>query len=251
MKNQQLVDYSLLNDEILILDQRIVVARQILSILLYALKSKNLKKIRCLEIGTSGGTISNMLANHFGEVVGIDVDKNAARKFWGIYKKENVKFRLMSAMHIAYNDESFDVVVTNQDYEFVPSSKKLLDEIYRVLKPGGICFFGARNKLSIIEGQYRIPFLSWFPEKYARLYLKLLRKKNYYLADYKNYWELRALCKKFIIEDYTTKVLKNPSKFEFKKLEKYREYLKMIPDFLLERLKFLIPNYIWVLHKTV
>lgn len=251
MKNQQFVDYSLLNDEIFAVDRRIIVARQILSVLLYALRGKNFKKIRCLEIGTSGGTISNTLANHFGEVVGIDVDKNAARKFWGKYKKKNLKFRLMSAMQITYEDEFFDVVVTNQDYEFVPNSKKLLDEIYRVLKPGGICFFGARNKLSIIEGQYRIPFLSWFPEKYARLYLKLLRKKNYYLADYKNYWELKTLCKKFIIEDYTIRVLKNPSKFKFKKLEEYERYLKMTPDFLLEILKFLIPNYIWILHKTV
>lgn len=250
MKKQSDIDYSILNDAF-IPERRIQVAHQIVSVLKDALKGKNIKKMKCLELGTSGGVIGNILADNFGQVIGIDVDKKAAKRLWKKYHKKNLILRLMSGMDIKYRDNFFDVVVTNQDYECVPDAKILINEIFRVLKPGGICFFGARNKLSIIEGQYGIPFLSWLPEKYARVYLKLLKKKNYYHADYKNYWELKALCKKFIIEDYTIRVLKNPSKFKFKKLEKYETYLKMIPDFLLEILKSLIPNYIWVLHKTV
>ncbi len=251
MKDQHSIDYSKLNPEIFILERRIDVAVQIVSVLKDALKDKNMKKLKCLEIGTSGGVIGNILADHFGEVVGIDVDKLSAQKLWKKYHKKNLKLKLMSAMEIGYKNNSFDVVVTNQDYECVPDAQQLMNEIYRVLKPNGICFFGARNRLNIIEGQYRIPFITWFPENFQRLFLKLLRKESHFLAHYKTYWGLKKLCKKFEIHDYTVKILKQPKKFQFRKLEKYSFILEKIPQKFFEAVEGFIPNYIWILAKKV
>ena len=40
-------------------------------------------------------------------------------------------------MKLSFKENSFDIVICTHVYEHVPNSKKLFDEIYRVLKPGG------------------------------------------------------------------------------------------------------------------
>jgi ubiquinone/menaquinone biosynthesis C-methylase UbiE len=155
----------------------------------------------------------------------------------------------MDATQMDFPDNTFDVVITNQDYEFVNDAQKLMDEIFRVLKPGGVCFFGARNKLTLLEGQYRIPFLAFLPQRVARVYLALLGRKRIFLANYKTYWELLQLCKKFILTDYTIAIIKNPRKFNFKQLQKYEILTRKIPTCLLTTFRWLIPNFIFVLQK--
>lgn len=253
MRNQHNIDYSRLNNDMFLAERRVEVAEQIMSVLKDHLRGKkkdSMKSMKCLEIGTSGGVIGNVLADYFYSVVGIDIDKKAA-KSWKKYKKKNLTLRLMSALKIDYKDNYFDVVITNQDYECVADSKKFISEIHRVLKKGGVCYFGARNRLTLLEGQYKVPFLSLLPESFGRIYLRLIGREHYFLAHYKTYWGLRKLCRNFLIYDYTLSVLREPKKYKFKKLEKYNVFVRWIPLALLKAIEFLIPNYVWVLAKKV
>ena len=68
-----------------------------------------------------------------------------------------------------FKDEYFDIIIANQIYEFVDSDKELMKELYRLLKTGGVCFFGARNKYAIIEAQYNIPFCHGYRFKFQGL----------------------------------------------------------------------------------
>ncbi len=60
-------------------------------------------------------------------------------------------------------DESCDLVICAQVYEHVPDDRRLAEEVYRVLKPGGVVFFSGPNWLFPIEGHYHLPFLHWLP----------------------------------------------------------------------------------------
>ena len=226
--------YSLGVPKILDKEGRIKIANQIKSVLLIDLKKKNTKNLNLLDCGCSSGIIANFLAKDFKRVVGIDIDRYAIKKA-KLHQRSNLSFQVMDAEKMDFKDGIFDVVVCNQVYNFVNDPKKLIAEINRVLKNGGICFFGARNKLALIEPQYNKLFLSWFSRK-------LPFGKNYL-----NYFQLKKLVSKFILRDYTLRILAEPSKYGFKALEKYSFLVKLLPEELV--IPF-IPNYIWILEKN-
>lgn len=84
--------------------------------------------------------------------------------------------RRMEGGVIPFESDSFDYVVTNQVLEHVPDLDGVLDEIRRVLKPGGkvLSLFPDRGVWR--EGHSGVPFLHWFPKgsKNLRVYYAAL-----------------------------------------------------------------------------
>ena len=101
-----------------------------------------------------------------------------------------------------------------------------------------------------MEPLYNLPFLRWFPKKYAILILKLLGYKNYYIGEYKNYWQLIKMFKKFEVIDYTIKVIKNPKRFNFVKLVKFEKIINILPNFVLNIIYPFSPTFIFILKKS-
>jgi ubiquinone/menaquinone biosynthesis C-methylase UbiE len=58
---------------------------------------------------------------------------------------------LMSAEHLAFKDDLFDIVLLIEVLEHVKDDRKALEEIHRVLKPGGLAILTAPNKLFPFE----------------------------------------------------------------------------------------------------
>lgn len=223
---------------------RVRVGRQIVSVLKVHLGS--LKKLTCLDIGCSSGIISNLLSKEFLKVTAIDVDRKALILATKKFKSSKIKFMNVDGSETGFRSNSFDVIVANQVYEFVKDDKKLILEIWRLLKPGGICFFGARNKYAIIEAQYNLPFLSWMPKSVANFFVRLFYPGKHFVGNYRSYLGLKDLVKKFKIHDYTTRILLDPVRYHYKKLAKFKWIFRFLP---LEYLSPLIPNYIWILEK--
>lgn len=248
MNDQYAQPYSDLMEGILLFERRKEVGNQIISVLQNHLRKNTLNDLTCLEIGTSAGVIGSILSSYFKKVIAIDIDRKAA-KYWKRHKKKNLVFKIMDASHLRFRNSVFDVVISNQNYNFIKDPQAHINEMFRVLKPGGICFFGARNKLNIIEGQYNLPFLSWLPYSLARRYIEATGRKHYFLANYKTMWELKKMCSKFIIHDYTIQIIKYPKKYNYVKLLKYQYLLDLIPTQCFNLFEFLIPNFIWILQK--
>lgn len=230
----------------IILDEkeRLKKAKQIVGVLRGHLgKTENLK---CLDIGCSTGVISNHLTKYFKSVDGIDVDESAIVKATGSYGRKNLVFRKMSAEDLKFRDSTYDVVIANQLYEFVDSPEKTFSEIHRVIKKGGVCFFGARNKFALMEAQYKIPFLSFLPKVVADAVIVILGRGRKFVGRYKDYWQLRRLVRKFEIHDYTISILKDPERYSFNSLARYKNLARALPLGLLTPL---LPNYIWILVK--
>lgn len=101
-------------------------------------------KISALEIGCGQGAQVALLAREGFAVVGIDGSPAAISKAERFLKQQKLRAQLFvsDVANLDFPDESFDLVV---DVEClmgctVASSKKIVNECWRVLKPGGLFF---------------------------------------------------------------------------------------------------------------
>ncbi len=96
-----------------------------------------------LDIGSGSGTdvlVSSLRAGPKGRVMGLDITDAMIEKARVNISKmgaKNVKIIKGNATKIPLEDESVDVVTSNGVLNLVPDKKKAIEEIFRVLKPGG------------------------------------------------------------------------------------------------------------------
>ena len=94
-----------------------------------------------LDIGSGPGIMAQEIANRVGEagtVYGVDIsDDMLAIAEQRCADLLNVEFQKADALSLPFDDNYFDVVVSTQVYEYVDNIDLALDELYRVLKPGG------------------------------------------------------------------------------------------------------------------
>lgn len=208
-----------------------------------------LNNMVALNVGSSTGIIDNVLAKKIGKVTGIDIDKKAVEFAQKTFKKKNLKFKIGDAMKLGFKNNTFDIVFCMQIYEHVPDMYKLFKEIYRVLKPGGVCYFAAGNRLWPWEYHYNLPFLSWLPKNLARYYVRLFGRSNEYYENLRTHWGLMKLTKDFKRIEYTSEILKNPKKYGYDDSlppGKIQTYLA----FLISPLaKYFAPSFFWILLK--
>lgn len=73
-------------------------------------------------------------------VTGITLSKNQVSRATELATASginNVKFNVMDALNMSFPDNSFDVVWACESGEHMPDKKKYIEEMTRVLKPGG------------------------------------------------------------------------------------------------------------------
>jgi 2-polyprenyl-3-methyl-5-hydroxy-6-metoxy-1,4-benzoquinol methylase len=204
-----------------------------------------------LDIGCSSGVITNHLSTHFRFAVGIDIDESALRRAARDRTKPNLEFMLGDSTHTAFRDGSFDVVVCTQVYEHVPDADQAMSEIFRVLKPGGVCYFAAGNRLILMEPHYRLPFLSVIPRPAANLYMRISKKGDKYYERFRTYWGLKRLVRRFDLTDYTVKIVNAPGRYHATDMLKENSLKQALSRTLLKFMYWLSPGYIWILRKPL
>ena len=103
------------------------------------------KKVRILEIGCGPGALAGALHRWYpnAEITGLDLDTAFIR-----FAKENEKgvtFLEGDAQKLPFEDESFDVTISNTVSEHIPP-EAFFGEQMRVLKKGGICLVLSARK---------------------------------------------------------------------------------------------------------
>jgi ubiquinone/menaquinone biosynthesis C-methylase UbiE len=209
----------------------------------------SLNHLNLLDVGSSIGIMTFLLSKHFNQTIGIDIDENGVKYAEEHFKNDNLLYQIGDSMNLSFPDNHFDVVNCAQVYEHVPDSKKLMSEIYRVLKPGGICFFSAGNRFILIEDHYKLPFLSAIPKKLANIYLRLLGRGTYYYETHLSYWGLKKITSDFQLIDYTKKVIEYPERYSATEMIKPNSLKQKIILIFLDYLYWLCPTYIWILKK--
>ena len=95
---------------------------------------------KLLEIGCGMGTDLLQLARRNLQVTGIDLTEDGialAKKRFEIYELP-AELKVDDAENLSFEDNSFDVVYSFGVLHHTPDTQKSIDEVLRVLKPGGL-----------------------------------------------------------------------------------------------------------------
>lgn len=227
-------------------------SKTIAVILDYLSKSgKDGRDLSLLDIGCSTGFMSQAYAQHFRHVTGVDIDRSAIEHAAQRFSADNVEFLVRDSMNMGFADNSYDVVTCTHIYEHVPDSCRLIAEIYRVLKPGGICYFTASNRLRLIEPHYNLPLLSVIPKRLAHPYMRWTGKGDSYYETHLTYWGLRRLVKDFELCDYTLEVVRDPDRFSASEMVREGSLKQRLANAVFALAYWICPSYIWILRKPV
>lgn len=91
-----------------------------------------------LELATGPGLIANHIADKASKVVATDFSPEMINQAKKNGTAANVVFEIADASDLSYADKSFDVVVIANALHVIPNPEKVLGEIDRVLKDGGL-----------------------------------------------------------------------------------------------------------------
>ncbi len=90
---------------------------------------------RLLDVGCGNALFTQWLRARAGEVVGCD--HNAGNCRWGRAQYPDLALLASAAERLPFADDSFDCVVCSDTIEHVDDDQRAIDELIRVLRPGG------------------------------------------------------------------------------------------------------------------
>jgi MPBQ/MSBQ methyltransferase len=102
------------------------------------------RNAKVLDVGCGFGGTSRYLAKALGSgslVTGITLSPKQVERATALAKEQGVEsstdFMVMDALKMDFPDNSFDIVWACESAEHMPDKKKYIDEMMRVLRPGG------------------------------------------------------------------------------------------------------------------
>ncbi|MFN5516617.1 MAG: class I SAM-dependent methyltransferase [Cyanobacteriota bacterium] len=140
--------------------------------ILKSIESFDIKNKKVLEIGLGVGTDHLNLARQGAEMYGIDLTKKCVEVTGNRLKIFGLQSYLVNgdAENLPFEEEVFDFVYSFGVIHHSPDTQKIIDEVHRVLKPGGKCFITVYNKNSI--------FFWWTTYLYNFLWKKSYKKRT-------------------------------------------------------------------------
>lgn len=223
------------------------VARQVAAILADRVGASSLATFHGLDVGCSTGAIAAHLGDHLERLVGVDVDAAAVRLARERHASAHTTFAVADVHALPFLDEEFSVVVCHQLLGYVTDPARVLDEIWRVLRPGGWCYLSAENRWFPWESQYRLPLLHLLPAPFARGVLHALGHPSTYLADHLGHRQLARMCRDFEVTDCVPDILRDPRRFQFVHLQRHAAWKRRA----LGAFPAILPTFIWLLRRPV
>lgn len=101
-----------------------------------------------LDLGCAGGFMAEAMAARGADVTGIDPAAEAieAARHHAVSEKLDIRYDVGVGEALPYADASFDAVVCVDVLEHVADLGKVLSEVARVLRPGGLFLFDTINR---------------------------------------------------------------------------------------------------------
>lgn len=105
-------------------------------------------ELRVLDVGCGGGLLSEPFAALGCRVTGVDrsIPTLGAARLHAEKSRLDIQYQEASAESLPFDAEAFDVVICCDVLEHVDDLDKVIGEISRVLKPGGVFFFDTINR---------------------------------------------------------------------------------------------------------
>ncbi len=201
---------------------------------------KDIRTADVLDVGAGSGVIASHIAGKCKSFVSVDIsDRRIIKKGY--------KFMKVSGAGLPFKNSSFDIVISNQVIEHTPAQQKHVNEIYRVLKEGGVCYLATPNRWWPVEVHSKLPCIGWLPRRVAGKMLKRLRKEwDVYPLSYRR---LLKLVSSFSVLNMTPDLIRNPDKYQLDVARSVQPVAKHIPRKIIELLNVMLPSYVLILEK--
>ncbi len=124
----------------------------------YKLAERYCKDKTVIDLGCGTGYGSKLIANKGAiKVYSFDIDPNAINYAKNNYPDDKVIYTTSNADNTKLPDNFADIVLNFEVIEHLKNPEKLIAEIYRILKPGGVCIISTPNRLtSFSDNPYHI-----------------------------------------------------------------------------------------------
>jgi len=222
-------------------------ARKMASIVQHFLGVEDLRGLRVVDVGCSGGIVADELHAAGAEVIGLDIDRPGLTKAQGSFGRD-VAFVAADSQRVPLRSGSAHVVICNHVYEHVVDAEALFGELRRIVRPGGVLYLGLGNRLGVVEPHYRLPFLSWLPRRLAHRYVRATGRADHYHEAFRTRRGLQQLCAGLHVWDYTWAVVADPQRFAAG--DTVPAWFRSVPDIVLRAASPLVPTYLWVATTT-
>ncbi|MFA4956986.1 MAG: class I SAM-dependent methyltransferase [Candidatus Methanoperedens sp.] len=214
----------------------------------YINKFKSISCSTILELGCGSGGSLPQLESHGARVIGIEIDPSLVKLTHSRLKTLNNAHCVQGdGFYLPFSDGTFDICIFSHVLEHVPDPHKMVEEIHRVLKVGGIALIEFPNRLYPIELHGNLVLIPYLPLKIARLYATILRRMWFISDDYKSRLYVLHLLQGEYSYFSVNKILNNLSFticdinpidrliLEIPKLKKYPYILKRLLSLLISR----------------
>lgn len=136
-------------------------------------------------IGAGTGGLAVVLKNYFQvEVFGVEPSDQEFEIILERARAENIptsNFHKVGGEKTPFESNYFDVVHCFTVLEHVQDVEKCIDEMLRIVKPGAKVYINTPNYAYPYERHYKIPFPTFLPKIFGKIYLVLLRKSPVFL----------------------------------------------------------------------
>lgn len=144
---------------------------------------------RALDFGCGAGRLTQALAEHFREAVGVDIARSMVERAREFNRHgDRVRYVVHHAADLApFGDGAFDLVYSNKVLQHIPpmAAEAYIREFFRVLRPGGLAVFQMKSGPRIEPGTLRHRWYTFRRRTLRRLWKRLRGKPPYemhYLA---------------------------------------------------------------------
>jgi len=112
--------------------------------------------LKVVDLGCGTGFFTNILAGRYQQVCGVDLSKNMLTYAKSKSSHHNIEWIEADAYKLPFDDNSVDLVYSNLMIQWCDPLSDLLNEITRVLKPGGLFIFS-----TLVDGTLHELKSSW------------------------------------------------------------------------------------------
>ncbi len=146
--------------------------------------------LRCLDLGADNGVISYLLRERGGSWKSADLDEQAVCSIRQLVKEDVFKINGIST---TFNDNEFDKVVIVDLLEHIETEREFLDELFRIIKPGGEMIINVPHIKNSLLRKLRLT-IGQTDEKHGHLrpgytveQLAILLKDKFQIINHKSY----------------------------------------------------------------